>query len=155
MNVAAVREFIFTESFIFSVNIIPPLFFDRSSITDAETRLIFNKSLNKVHKFGNASFVSTSRLQILFRLSQEELHNCQCSLANSSVSDNITVLDRPSCQKYSPSASTSEMISANISSSRRCPNISRIVPTISVEMHPFFSRSKASKAFFNTENRIV
>lgn len=43
------------------------------------------------------------------------------------------------------------MISANMSSSRRCPSISRMVPTISVEIQPFFSWSKASKAFFSTE----
>ena len=42
VHVAAVGEFIFTERCIFSVNIIPPLFYALSSITNAETLLIFN-----------------------------------------------------------------------------------------------------------------
>jgi hypothetical protein len=88
VHVAAVGEFIFTESCIFSVNIIPPLFYAFSFITDAEIRLKFNTSLNKTHKCGTVSFVSTSRSQILFRLFQEQL-------ASSSVSDNIIMLDLP------------------------------------------------------------
>jgi len=72
VHVAAVGKFIFTESCIFSVNIIPPLFNAFSFITDAEICLKFNTSLNKKHKFGTVSFVSTCRLQILFRLSQED-----------------------------------------------------------------------------------
>ena len=76
--VAAAGEIIFKESCIFSVNIIPQLFYALSSITDAETRLKFNTSLNKTQKFGTLSFVSTSnfisfisrgvtKLPVLFR----------------------------------------------------------------------------------------
>jgi hypothetical protein len=70
---AAVREFIFRELWILSVNIIPPLFYAPSSITDAETCLKFNTSLNKTQKMGIASFASTSKLQIVFILTSEEL----------------------------------------------------------------------------------
>jgi hypothetical protein len=93
VHLAAAGEFIFTGCCIFSVNIIPKLLYALPSIADAETLLKFSTSLNKTHIFGTASFVSTSKLQILFRLSQEELHSCQCSLASSSVSDNIKMLD--------------------------------------------------------------
>jgi hypothetical protein len=93
VHVASVGEFIFTELWSLSVKIIPPLFFALSSITDAETLLKVNTSLNKTQKIGTASFVSTYKLQILFRLIQEGLPHCQCSLASSSVSGNITMLD--------------------------------------------------------------
>jgi len=89
VHVVAAGELIFTDRCIFSVNTIPPLFDAPSSITDAETRLKFNTSLNKTHKFGTVSFVSTSKLQILFRLPQDELEKLPVFF---SVSDNITML---------------------------------------------------------------
>lgn len=53
--------------------------------------------------------------------------------------------------KILPSTSTSLMISLILFSDFEQPIISRMVPTISVEIHPFLLVSNALNAFLNTE----
>lgn len=80
--------------------------------------------------------------------------SCCMASASSSIRNRAARVQNSSNSIWPlPSSSTSATISFNIFSSSWCPNIPRMVPTMVTLMKPFFSWSKASKAFLSTEQK--